>query len=325
MFVDSARRYTGIAVNGVHGRTRWMLPKLAVFAVVLSLSASAKASVNWDAGCTYTLRGGLHDPHAPPLDGSCRNAGGQPPLTDIIGSFTTAAEASAGYDLHVAQGDLGFMFHAQAGASRRDDPVAYADAGSFARLGFDDEIEVASSTMPIGADVVIRFSGVVSATATLPPPETQMSTSLDVEALFSLMGPAIFESRSLCRGNTQSACDVMFDGDSTSFSSIVNARVGDVLTLSGSLSGFLFLQTAPREGSLGAGGRGTLEVVDRTFLTPLTGGVSLVAAGGTNYAAPIPEPATWVLMIAGMGLVAGVRKRRDRAISTHSAPPTTSN
>ena len=74
----------------------------------------------------------------------------------------------------------------------------------------------------------------------------------------------------------------------------------------------------------GAGGSGTLEVVDHTLLTPFTGGVSLVAASGTDYAAPIPEPATWVLMIAGMGLVAGVRKRRDRAISAHSAPPITS-
>ena len=66
-------------------------------------------------------------------------------------------------------------------------------------------------------------------------------------------------------------------------------------------------------------------LTDRLGATSLPGGESFstfagpqygVRYGGVAFAAAVPEPSTWALMIVGVGIVGGLqRKRRYRAVA----------
>lgn len=50
---------------------------------------------------------------------------------------------------------------------------------------------------------------------------------------------------------------------------------------------------------------------DVSTVTPVAGGFIVNNGGGNlNFAAPIPEPETYALMLAGLGLIAGIARRR---------------
>ena len=275
--------------------------RLGIAATTAVACIGAHAAITSFGGCDYTILGGLHDPHAPPPTGSCLSDPST--LSGIAGSFTTAGSASAGYQLTPVYGDLGFALSADAVASPANDPLADAIADARAQLRFDDLLKVTSPTLPLGSEVTLTFSGAVHGVADLSPASAPVTMDLGLESLFSLSGPADSAVVTLCRGTVSAQCDRMFDGDSASFSMTIRARVGDVLSLAGSLSGFLHIDVDASRAFPTGGGSAEFDALERTFVAPMSEDVVLIAQSGTNYAAPIPEPATLALMLAGLGFI----------------------
>jgi hypothetical protein len=290
--------------------------RLVVFAVVLIAAATAHASVQLTGSCTFTASGGSLIPKMP-HEGFCM---GNPdsPLREIVGGGTTAAGGSAEYSIRGTHGDLGFAltllgFASRDGLERGQEP-GFARGGAGAELRFDDTILVASSTLPLGTEVDLAFSGTVSAVASLPQADPAVFVDLSLEAQFTLDGAAA-HSFTLCRGRVELPCDLMFDNDSASFSSVVHAKVGDVFRLAGSVDAFIVLYVDSTETWPGAFATASFETPKgvHTYLTPSSTEVFLVAQSGTDYTAPIPEPATYALMAGGLGIVLIRLCRRTQA------------
>ena len=69
------------------------------------------------------------------------------------------------------------------------------------------------------------------------------------------------------------------------------------------------------EGRLDRGvGIATMNAHDTAFLTMLLpAGATFTSTSGVFLTSPIPEPQTWALMLAGIGLVAGRKRLRLRS------------
>jgi hypothetical protein len=297
----------------------WAPPllRLAVAALLLTSSAGAASAIRLDGSCISTSAGGSPWPKAP-REGACD---GEPSaLHDAAGGMTTAAEGGAMYTVQGSHGHLGFDLSVS-GGTRRDLLQQGEESGSYwgyagADLHFDDSLQVASTTLPAGTEVDLTWSGTIHAVAVLPPPHPLVTSDLGLRAGFGLTGPSV-RSFTMCRGRTEAPCDLMFDGDSASFSSVVRARVGDTMGITGSLDAFVGISIGSAEPFTFFGGEARFDTGTegaRTYLTPASNDVFLVAQSGTNYAAPIPEPTTYAQVLAGfMLMILATGRRRTRA------------
>lgn len=174
-------------------------------------------------------------------------------------------------------------------------------ASSEISASFSDRIVITSSTLPVGT--VVRYQGTVS---------------MD----FSSSGSGGFFGFDWAVGSYDLFMNLPNGGQSlpTQFDTWRHVPitfiglVGDVVDVSSRLS----VTTFARSGYWGDAYLGDAEhpFIDashtaRMFLDPITPGITLVADSGHDYSvSAIPEPATLSLMLGGLGLLAGARRRR---------------
>ncbi len=103
-----------------------------------------------------------------------------------------------------------------------------------------------------------------------------------------------------------------------SFDALIDVTIGGVtrqLDLSyawsstGPLDSLTFASVAPIRFDLGNSRTATLALTDLGVLSG-TGGVSRGQLNGTLTVTAVPEPSSWMLMVAGLGVVGWIRRRR---------------
>ncbi|MEO6277242.1 PEP-CTERM sorting domain-containing protein [Roseateles sp.] len=174
-------------------------------------------------------------------------------------------------------------------------------ASSQISTSFSDRFVITSSTLPIGTDV--QYQAVVS---------------MD----FSSSGGGGYFGFGWQVGSYDLFLNLPngFEGLPTQFDTwrhvplTFNGKVGDAVDVGSTLG----VTTTVASGFWGDSylGDSNVAFIDashtaRMFLDPITPGITLVADSGHNYSiSAVPEPATWGLMLGGLGLLVAARRRR---------------
>jgi len=184
-----------------------------------------------------------------------------------------------------------------------------------AQSSWHDPFSIQSSTASVGTPVDVRVNVVIGITAF----NTHVISDFDP---FARVTGQVNFSTSYLPGNNVDLC---FDSWGTAcsgpgglnvglneFSFDVQFRVGDAFTWSSLFTAEAQVSTNSFSSFLGSG---TVEISALnsadTYFTVLTPGATMVWASGHNYSllTPVPEPASYAMMIAGLAFVGWARRR----------------
>lgn len=202
--------------------------------------------------------------------------------------------------------------------------MIYADAH------FNDTLLVVSKTLAKGAPVDIRFSGRVH--GAIAQPEGSLGNHIRAAAWLigdwhietsSLYGDSTIVADERCIGRGLGETCAAGPNSFGDYAFIVSTRVGETVTLWAGLSAGLNAGIPQSfEGNYYSQTSFANALNSMTmFAAPIDVGVNLIAQSGHNYAAPVPEPATWAIAIGGvLGLLAVVRRRNRPAKNVVKRP-----
>lgn len=286
--------------------------RAALFATLLTLAAAGTAhAARWDVrgdGSTGLINGGgqLQTPatttYATDAQGG-KSVSVSGSSTDSIreGILGVAGTTASGY---AAPGLLrAFTSSDSASATNPVNPSLPNFTGTRATseifTSFSDRFVITSSTLPVGTDV--QYRAVVS---------------MD----FSSSGGGGYFAFDWAVGSYDLFMNLPngFEGLPKQFDTwrhvplTFSSKVGDAIDVSSSMS----VTTSARSGYWGNSylGGSQSAFIDashtaRMFLDPITPGITLVADSGHDYSvSAVPEPATWSLLLGGLGLLAARRR-----------------
>ena len=178
-------------------------------------------------------------------------------------------------------------------------PLAAKALASVA-VSYSDFIQIESATLPMGTPVQFRVTGRLDGSLT---PSTHPDDGAYAFARFRV-------------GSTTLPSLILSDAATTFQTAIINARVGDGLTVTGVLNAFSFGHAQVGNDSFSGtifDNEADAGNTAQMFLDPLSPDFFIESNSGAFYgspdiAAPVPEPGTVVMLLAGLGLM-GVKLR----------------
>ncbi len=184
--------------------------------------------------------------------------------------------------------------------------VVRASSGTEVQSANFDRLVVRSDTLPLGTPISLQvmmslnMAGGGRATATvsgLPHYFRLDVTDIGTQSQFI----NVLIENQLTVGSVMNLHYQMF-----SSSGVQAGNVGGLQSGSGLANSSLFLQALCTSCQASFSGLGNSPLVSALGNSPL---VYLAADSGHNYAQPIPEPGTWALMLGGLAVVGGLRRR----------------
>lgn len=216
------------------------------------------------------------------------------------GNFGVPFRAFVDLQTRAFYGTLGFQ-----GRGRADQPIGENGTISVAQclfscaplVQFFDEIVVRSSMFAPGSmvNLAVQFNLIASANFTQTLPDS---------ASFANAGGFYQVDNSTHSAPTSNALITLGTGVFSTSQSIT-ARLGDRLQIRGGLFG------NGQAGSLSAAGPSTFDFFasGAYFIQPQPGVFLQSASGHSYYSNSVPEPASWVLLIAGFGMIGALARR----------------
>lgn len=267
-------------------------------AIALTLSCGAKATVSAQAGCgawaSFATSSGGGD--CPQLIVEHNTT----VTTDYgMSDANGLAMASSSYAVRAAYGDLGGRVAASAALSFSPDaPGGYPFGHAWVWLAFSDQVAVTSATLAVGTPVSLLFRGIVEVEA----PEKYGAY---VDSRFAIGSSSDGHEERYCYGDFMPDCADRSWLGLTTFSQVINAYVGDTLTLFGMLNASVDVSIF---GDEDAGSVSEDLLIDafngaRTYLDAMTDGFSLMAASGHDYryvASEVPAPPVIACLMVGL-------------------------
>ena len=215
-------------------------------------------------------------------------------------------------------GHLGVRVEGGASASSGLFSAFRASAGgSYGQAGFYDTLQISGAET--GQEVILQYSVPVhgSFTGSYDPDAGGSVTGLFTVGYSFGEVVGCLDSN----GSSSNVCHDTLVGDSLTgtFKAIagnpINIWTGISVSASAIAGGKLSDERWPIADGTSASIVGAFDHTVLTYITPLDPGVTLAAASGHNYAipAPIPEPETYALMMAGLGVLGAVARRKKHS------------
>lgn len=248
-------------------------------------------------------------------------------VSDSAAAFTETpgspanAYGSVSYASRYAYGDIGIRLDSIV----RSEGVL-GEAAVIADARFVDYVTLTSATLPVGQPIALTVSGSLNWGAAAG---ITGSLQNDSNYVFEFWNGLTVNSTSIFQGvygntygpfgldpNNPPPQTTYLTDPHTTFSQTVNARVGDTLMVQGDIHG-RFVSHAVGQIAQGAVVSERVDALGsaHTFITASNSNIQLVALSGHNYAAPVPEPESWAMLICGLGLLFRFRRISARADS----------
>lgn len=292
-----------------------MLTKSNVLLTLLTVPALASAaSLSASASCGAN-------------NGTVLNCVPVSPLTYVPPNTVTNAVVvgigEATYGVRANYGNVGIYLNARTRASLG--PIStYATASASA--SFSDEVLVSSSTLapgtPIVATTTFTIDGRAQAQATSIVGEVTSSSYAWLRANYSIyqqgqVGPLVqFSGCSASSAQFTAGCDDVYTSNSATYSFVFNTFIGALLLVGGDLTG----QVNATVGANVAAGAfpmnfGTVSSLNSSHTYFTAPNAIFVGGAGHIYAAPVPEPTSAAMLLAGIGALLAFRFRSGRTSS----------
>ena len=326
---------------------------VALCAVVLSFDVHA-IGVGVSTGCRIEGRLGNYatgvDPCFPfqefAVDHAVQNSGWQiygntPELTRLEintawhGNYDIKPSLEVVYAAWAAHGNYGTMgVRTGAAFAGTLTPNGYATASSYAQVYTQDTILLKSSNLAFGSLVNVNFAYILDGSA-----GAAFDTDISTNTYSTLNGSITLNdelghyplSNTFCVTTSGGGACLLAGGGGyappfgVAVHGVVGLQIGVEYTLGSSLSAFSVSEANLRSGLSELtnqlhGGSSRMDAFNtlNSFLTATSSDYSIVTASGHDYGlnAPVPEPQTYAMLLAGLGALLVAMRRRQPALPT---------
>ena len=287
------------AANGWSAALLMAAAWLPAHAQPYRLSASTQAaasSVAPDADNNQSLSFFITDPRAL-----------LPQTLDVSARVGTGGQARAS-----VAGEIGVL-RAFTSANYPSGPGIAGLSNAYASITFMDTIAVSGAGLALGAPVSYRIDFAISGHISPFPSGYTPPTNAFATALARLQDNTTGQQAELQWNPRYMSSGV--------YSLTLNTAVGRELSFTGNLA--LSAQansSTPPDLPHGA----TADFMNTAYfkLAPSVAGLNTVGMSGHDFlASAVPEPATWASLLAGLGLLAGLRRRAALPVTDHTSRP----
>jgi hypothetical protein len=290
-----------------------MLTTLNVSLVLLALPVLASAA-QLSASASCEANNGINVLNCTPVS----PANYVPPNTVTNAVMVGIGEAT--YSVRANYGNVGIYLNAETRAS--SGPVTTFATAS-ANASFSDEVLISSNTLALGTPIVatttFAIDGRARGQATSIPGEVTASSYAWLRANYNIsqqgpVGPLLqFSGCSATSAQFAAGCSDVYASETVTYSFAFNTFIGAVLLVSGDLGG----QVNATVGANAAAGAfpmnfGTVSSLNSSHTYFTAPNASFVGGTGHNYAAPVPEPTSGAMLLAGVTVLLVASKRRTR-------------